>query len=146
LCIAVFLKGIDEWTERTLFAWLPPWFYVDDFAVSATSYSPAALKVTAVALLLLNGLPGPIVEELYFRGFLLPRMERYGRWAPALNVLLFSLYHLYTPWQNLSRIVGLLPLAYFVRHKRNIYVGMIAHCALNLVGSVFLVVLAFAGS
>jgi hypothetical protein len=37
---------------------------------------------------LLNGVIGPVVEELYFRGFLLPRMEGLGRWAPLVNVTL----------------------------------------------------------
>ncbi|MFD1537220.1 CPBP family glutamic-type intramembrane protease [Nonomuraea guangzhouensis] len=33
----------------------------------------------------LTGLAFPIIEELYFRGFLLPRLSRLGRWAPVVN-------------------------------------------------------------
>jgi uncharacterized protein len=49
-------------------------------------------------------------EELYFRGYLLPRLYRFGIWAPLINISLFSLYHYWTPWGVLSRIVMLLPM------------------------------------
>jgi uncharacterized protein len=77
---------------------------------------------------------GPIAEELYFRGFLLPRLSPLGPWAPLLNAVLFSLYHLWLPWQNLSRILLILPLAYCVWWKRNLYLGILAHCAINVLG------------
>jgi membrane protease YdiL (CAAX protease family) len=44
--------------------------------------------------LVLSGVVAPVVEEMYFRGYLLPRLSRLGRWAPVLNVTLFALYHL----------------------------------------------------
>lgn len=54
---------------------------------------------------------GPLIEELYFRGSLLPRLARFGFWAPLINVSLFSLYQFWTPWDVLTRVVILLPLA-----------------------------------
>jgi membrane protease YdiL (CAAX protease family) len=140
--VVVFAKT-DTYIEHRLFGWLPPWFFIDGFAKDPTAYSPAILKITALSMLALDGIAGPVVEELYFRGFLLPRMKRFGNWGPALNALLFSLYHLFSPWQNLSRIFGILPFAYFAQRKRNIYAGMIAHCALNLASSIGVVLLAF---
>ncbi|MFL5688443.1 MAG: CPBP family intramembrane glutamic endopeptidase [Chloroflexota bacterium] len=83
----------------------------------------------------------PIVEELYFRGYLLPRMERMGRWAPLVNVTLFSLYHFWSPWQVMARIVGLGPTVYAVRWKRNVYLGMIVHGALNVISVLIVVAL-----
>ena len=91
----------------------------------------SAWIVTLAAYLAINGLLGPIVEELYFRGYLLPRMERLGRWAPLVNVSLFSLYHFWSPWQVMARIVGLGPTVYAVRWKRSVYLGMVVHCTLN---------------
>ena len=49
-------------------------------------------------------------------------------------MVLFSLYHLFTPWQNLTRIVALVPLVAVVYWTENVYVGMIAHAGLNLLG------------
>jgi hypothetical protein len=62
----------------------------------------------------------------------------FGSWAPLVNVVLFSLYHFWTPWNFLSRVVLLAPMVYLVRWKRNIYIGMIAHCLLNLIGTTVL--------
>ena len=47
-----------------------------------------------------------MVEELYFRGYLLPRISRLGAWAPLVNTVLFSLYHLFTPWLSVGRIAS----------------------------------------
>jgi hypothetical protein len=37
---------------------------------------------------------------------LLPRISRFGGWAPLINTVLFSLYHFFTPWQLLGRRPG----------------------------------------
>ena len=97
------------------------------------AYSSAVWTVTLVAFFVINGFVGPIVEELYFRGYLLPRMEYMGRWAPLVNVTLFSLYHFWSPWQIVARILGFGPTVYAVRWKRNVYLGMVVHCSLNTI-------------
>lgn len=120
----------------TFFAWLPDWFVRPIDLDRAGDYSREAWLVTLVAYLALNGFVGPIVEELYFRGYLLPRMEWMGRWAPLVNVSLFSLYHFWSPWQVLGRILGFGPTVYAVRWKENVYLGMVVHCTLNTLGIV----------
>ena len=75
-----------------------------------------------------NGIAGPVVEELYFRGYLLPRMPWSQGWTPLINALLFSLYHFFSPWQNITRIVAFIPLVYAVSWKRNIYLSLFTHC------------------
>jgi uncharacterized protein len=126
--------AIEPQLIERLFGWLPKWFVMPIVADQVANYSPTAWIVTLAAYFGLNGLLGPIVEELYFRGFLLPRMERLGRWAPLVNVSLFSLYHFWSPWQFVARILGVGPLAYAVRWKRNVYLGMVVHCSLNTLG------------
>lgn len=74
--------------------------------------SGMAIVLGFVFALTFNGVVGPVVEELYFRGHLLPRIDRYGRWAPVLNTVLFSLYHFWTPWQNPAHILGILPMTW----------------------------------
>jgi len=73
----------------------------------------------------------PFVEEYYFRGYLLPRLARFGNLAPVINAVLFSLYHFFTPWQALTRIIALVPMAWIVQRKRNLYISVIAHMVLN---------------
>ena len=132
------VSPIDNLLLDRVFAWLPDWYTLRNVLDIKTMYSRQAILVTAVCALILNGLVGPIVEELYFRGHLLPRLSRFGRWAPLLNVALFSLYHWWTPWMFFSRLILLIPMVYIVKWKRNIYIGMIAHCLLNLIGTAVL--------
>lgn len=139
LVVAAFIGfGIGAVVEpailRGLFGWLPAWF-VDPLPVDRVEdWSRAAWIATLVAFLVLNGVAGPVVEELYFRGFLLPRMQYMGRWAPLVNVALFSVYHLWSPWQVLSRILGFGPTVYAVQQTRNVGLGMVVHCTLNVLG------------
>ena len=121
-----------------LFGWLPEWFVRPIDLAHTADYSRTVWVVTLAAYLILNGFLGPIVEETYFRGFLLPHLERFGRWAPLINVSLFSLYHFWSPWQLLARILGFAPTVYAVRWTRNVYLGMVVHCSLNTLGVVLL--------
>jgi membrane protease YdiL (CAAX protease family) len=88
-----------------------------------------------------NVIAGPVVEEMYFRGYLLPRISRFGAWAPLLNTVLFSLYHFFNPFQFIGRIGSFRPLAYGAWWKRNIYVSMIVHVLYNFTAYVFTLLL-----
>lgn len=139
LIVLAFLGfGLHQAIEPALidrfFGWLPEW-YVSPIVIDRIGdYSATAWIVTIAAYVAMNGFIGPIVEELYFRGYLLPRMERFGRWAPLLNVSLFSIYHFWSPWQIAARIAGLGPTVYAVRRTRNVVLGMVVHCTLNTLG------------
>jgi len=116
-----------------LFGWLPEWILAPVPLDSVDEYSRSAWIVTLLGYFWLNAVVGPATEELYFRGFLLPRMAQFGRWAPLINVFLFSLYHFWSPWQLLSRVAGVLPFAYAVWWKENVYLGVVVHVALNAI-------------
>ena len=83
-------------------------------------------------------------EELFFRGFLLPRMGRvFGRWDWLMNGLLFGLYHLHQPWSLLSSAIsGSLLYALPSRYFRSAWFGIIAHSG----GAIFLAILLFRNS
>jgi membrane protease YdiL (CAAX protease family) len=120
---------LDAFFIQNVFWWVPDSFFlVEDFA----RYPTSALVVTWVFGLVVNGVTGPVVEEVYFRGYLLPRISRFGAWAPLINTVFFSIYHFFTPWQNVGRIVGLLPMVYAAWWKRSIYVSMGAHALGNV--------------
>ena len=139
--------GVHMLIEPTLiarlFAWLPEWFVSPITPDDIAGYSRAAWIITLGGYFALNGFIGPIVEELYFRGYLLPRMERFGRAGPLINTALFSLYHFWSPWQFVARILGIGPMVYAVRWKRNIYLGMVVHCTLNVLGVLTVAILVF---
>ena len=138
LIVAAFVGfGLHQLIEPPLiaglFGWLPDWFVTPIDLDGADAYSRTVWVATLVAFFAINGFVGPLVEELYFRGYLLPRMEYLGRWAPLVNVALFSLYHFWSPWQIVARILGFGPTVTAVWWKRNVYLGMVVHCSLNAI-------------
>lgn len=116
-----------------LFEWWPASLSIN-FDLSA--YSKDLLLVTVILWLLFIGIIGPIVEELYFRGFLLPQLSRFGKGTPLLESSLFALYHFWSPWKFLEIAIAWFPITYFGQYKRNIYVGTIVHCAINFLLSI----------
>lgn len=106
-------------------------------------YHKSKLIITYALFLILIVIALPIVEELYFRGYLLPRIpSKLKAWTVLINSGLFALYHTYSPGLIIVRTLGVLPLVYMVKRKENIYIGMIAHCLGNsidfVVGLVFI--------
>lgn len=124
---------LDSIISNAWFNWLPDWYSILDIE-QLQAFPRDVLVVTFWIGLVLNGFIGPIVEELYFRGHLLPRLPATGTWSPLINISLFSLYHLWAPAQFFSRIIALLPWGYVALRKRNIYLVMITHCAVNVLG------------
>jgi membrane protease YdiL (CAAX protease family) len=124
---------LDERIADGLFSWYPE--SVREFASleGDDTYATWIVVVVFAAALAVNGILGPIVEELYFRGHLLPRIDRFGRGAPVLNAVLFSLYHFWTPWQNIGRILGLLPWIFTVWRKRSVALSMAVHISVNCI-------------
>jgi uncharacterized protein len=85
-----------------------------------------------LALLLFNTVLG---EELLFRGFLLPRMNRaFGRGDWFANGVLFALYHLHEPWAMPSAFLDTFIYAYPTKRYRSAWIGIAVHSA----SSVFL--------
>ena len=107
--------------------WLPPWVIFDGLPAGISPY-------TLWLGLFLSGLVAPIVEELYYRAFLMPRIPVSGRWAPAVNAALHSICHFYTPWNYVMFFLAFLPLAYYVRLRGNLLPTIITHILFNSVG------------
>lgn len=108
------------------FTWVP----YSDVGGSATKildgYSYSTLLTTMLICLPLTGISLPLIEELYFRGFLLPRIAHLGGWAPVVSAVLFSLYHFWSPWVFVSRVIFMFPGFWLAwRHKDiRISIGM----------------------
>ena len=121
----------DTLIINSLFSWLPGWFFLD---TNFAALSRPTLILTLSLSLICTSWIAPVVEELYFRGYLLPRLSRFGNWAPLINGVLFTLYHFFTPWAFVERVLMVVPGAWIVQKKGNIYILMIAHLLLNTLG------------
>lgn len=122
--------AIEPWLRTEVFGWLPAWYSPSPAALAGAT--PALWITTAMLWFVSQVIAGPIVEELYFRGYLLPRVAYLGRWAPLFNAGLFALYHFWQPHALLTILLTSLPLAYAVWWKHNLYPSIIAHCSVNL--------------
>ena len=91
-----------------------------------------------LAMFLFNTVLG---EELLFRGYLLPRMNRaFGRGDWVANGLLFTVYHLHVPWAMPAALLDMFTLAYPTKRYRSAWIGIAVHSA----QSIFFALLIFA--
>ena len=103
-------------------------------------YPKDILLLTCVGYFILNVIVGPIIEELFFRGYLTSKISRYGNFAPLIITILFSLYHFWLPFNNLFRISIFLPAAFIAWRKKNIYISIVFHCMCNLFATVSFII------
>lgn len=126
--IMTLFKPVDSFLQKNLFFWMP-----DVNTGLDGTYSKPILIITYSVSLIINVFLAPMVEELYFRGYLLPRMK--GKYALLFHSFMFAAIHVFSPWMIISRTIGFLPIL-FGTTKKNIYVGMIVHMLCNAVGFV----------
>jgi membrane protease YdiL (CAAX protease family) len=122
-----------SFSAERVFFWLPPYLL--------PSWEPPVEPTQGLSSshswrrLIFDGLAFPIIEEVYFRGFLLPRMTHLGLFAPAANALLFAAWHLWQPYNWPLIFLLVLVNAYVVWWKRNIFIAMLLHCSANTIGA-----------
>ncbi len=131
--ISILTAPASSFLIDRVFWWLPDWL-VDPDPILYTD-SVGVLWVVFLSVLLIDGIVNPVVEEMYWRGYLMPRLARFGRWAPVINGLLFGLQHFWQPFNYVSIVPSSLLIAYVVWWKKNLYVSVIAHCTVNLIGA-----------
>ena len=71
----------------------------------------------------------PVVEELFFRGLLLPRMQKVcGRFDWIVNGTIFTAYHLHQPWgMPTTLLTGIFGQAYPAKRFRSILISIVCH-------------------
>ena len=120
--------------EAWCLTWFPAQLGSHAMISGVASSPPVQRRVTLVLAIILSGLLAPLIEEAYFRGFLLPRMKHLGWLAPVLSALLFGVYHFFAPWGLPVIFVAFLPIAFVVQARLNFRIGVVVHAMFNLVG------------
>jgi len=77
---------------------------------------------------------GGLTQELYHRGFLLPRTARLGAGAVPFNAALFAVAHVTAPWGWPGFFLLSLPWAGAVHRWRSVQLGLIGHLGMLAVG------------
>jgi hypothetical protein len=123
---------VGEALRGAFFSWVPEWLVMrPDPRIFAGLSRTVTLAIWVLGLVSFT-LIGGFTQELYSRGFLLPRMAHLGSWAPVLNALLFAVFHLASPWSWPAFFVIVLPWALLVWWKRSIQIGLFVHVGMLL--------------
>jgi len=112
---------------ESFFDGLPGWFVMNPGPGMFSTLSRELLLTLWVLMLFGMVLVGGMTQELFARGFLLPRTQNLGRWAPAFNALFFAIFHLISPWNWLPFFLMVLPWAYLVWWRRSVKIGLFIH-------------------
>lgn len=109
---------------------LPGFF---DDAAQYEGYAKNVLILVFTLQLVITGVFLPRVEELYFRGYLLPRISRCGVWAPIIGGMLFGLYHIWQlyGWVGVS-LLGI-GLGFVVWWKKDLRLSISLHVFANAI-------------
>ncbi|MFN6944269.1 MAG: lysostaphin resistance A-like protein [Cytophagaceae bacterium] len=119
---------------KKVFFFLPEWLTNIQLIPEEATHSKKTIRIAWILTLVLTSILAPIAEEVYFRGFLLPKIRYLGIWAPILSTVLFALYHFWTPWLFIVRVIAVFPMIYFSWKTGNMYIALWAHLLLNLIG------------
>jgi membrane protease YdiL (CAAX protease family) len=111
---------------------ITPEYFKWDNVEYLKQYSKGTILSTCAVCFALNVIVGPVTEELFFRGYLTSGLSRFGDNAPLIVTVLFSLYHLWLPLENIFRIFTFFPAAFVAMKKKNIYISIAFHCLCNL--------------
>lgn len=113
--------------------------------VDPSLYSQPVLIGLAIGTLIQLPLAA-VIEELYFRGTLLPRMEGLGWWAPVISAISWAATHAGQPWDIPGLALMFLPMIFFTKWKKNVYLITLIHGVSNVFTAIAIAAQAFGGA
>jgi hypothetical protein len=128
--IIMLVTPLNTWLQSTLFSALPAWLLMDEQS-QYFAFGKNLLIGLFSAQLVITGLVLPWIEENYFRGFLLPRISRFGKWAAVINGLFFACYHVWQPQGFLTVFLLGTSLAALTLWKRDLRLPVSLHMVAN---------------
>jgi len=123
----------DRWFARHVMGFLPPWFDYSGLA-SYRRLGQGALIATVALRFVADVVVLPAAEELYFRGYLMPRIPGPGWIAPIASAALFAAYHFWQPYNWPSIFCFSLPMIVAAWWCKDVRLSIAAHATLNLLG------------
>lgn len=130
LLFSLLTAPLGRWLRLAMFDWIPLWFVLDR-GIGNPEIGSAALTLVNVTGLVVLVFGLAVTEELYFRGYLLPRLERLGGWAVPFHSFLYALYHFVTPWRIITYTLFALPITDLTRRTGSILPAIVAHAVVS---------------
>jgi len=134
IIISSFIKPVSLQISHSLSNILPQWFLRPDHI--PVTISETNIVFTLIMVLVVDGILHPIVEEIYFRGYLMPRLVKYKKLAPIIAALFFALFHLWQPQNMITIFLMSIPWFYIVWWKKSFILSIIIHCLANSIGAI----------
>lgn len=129
--ISAITTPINIVLANTLFSWLPEWLLDSNPLLYTSSF--LVIQMLFIFQLIVDGIINPIIEEFYWRGFLLPRLSRYGVYSVLISGFLIAIQHFWQIYNIIFMIPISLLLSFIVYRYRNVYLSIIAHCSINII-------------
>jgi membrane protease YdiL (CAAX protease family) len=125
----------DLWFKHQVMGFLPAWFDYFDLG-QFRRLAPGVIAATLIARFLADVVVVSAAEELYFRGYLLPRIPAPAWLAPIVSAVLFAIYHFWQPYNWPSIALFTLPMILAVWWTKDVRISIACHILLNLLGFV----------
>ena len=135
---------LDPWMQKNVFSWLPASFAASE-SVEVAGYGKGLLIATRLASIAMVGIVVPFAEELYFRGFLLPRVPWDGAARIIAHSAMFAVFHFLSPWAFVTRMLALVPMVSVVWLTGRLSIGIWLHCGANTLGELLVLATVLAG-
>lgn len=89
------------------------------------------LEISAVLVETLAVSVASLMQTLYFRGFLLSRIDGLGVRAPIIITVLFVMFHMGSPWFWPQFLLLSMPWAFIAYFTKNVWIVVVSHIVMN---------------
>ena len=131
-------SALEPAIREALFGWVPGSLVLE----AGPEGMMEASRAGVITLWILSGVVGVgiggVTQELYHRGFLLPRTAHIGAWAVPFNAGAFAVMHLAAPWGWPFFFLAALLWGAAVYRWRSVQLGLAGHIGMLALGWVFM--------
>ena len=129
--------------REAFFSWVPEWMVL----VAGPEGMAGSSQLGLILLWILSGAVGVLIggftQELYARGFLLPRAAHLGWKAVPLNALFFAMLHVAAPWGWPFFFLASLIWGAVVYKWKSVQLGLAGHIGMLAIGWLMMTLVVF---
>lgn len=135
-----------KWTLAFLFLYLLSGFLLNmlgQYVFEKIGFWPpdADIALTNIPFMIIVLIINVISEEIWWRGYILPRQElQHGKWAFLVNGILWALFHLYNWWALPLRLLRSWMLPFVVQRTENTTPALLMHFISNGISVLFSII------
>lgn len=139
--ISPFINSFIELTGLSIPNYMPFWLdptinpMETDIEILSPNYS-LKNNYTIVIVMAITLILNILVEEIYFRAWLLPKMQSLGKWSWVVNGFLFALYHTFQLWLFPILVIISLSITLTVYLSKSILPALTIHFIANFLLSI----------